>query len=140
MAGGSLLLFEYPKPMVRLGCEKCGRAGQDRKEKTLNKGAVFGYRIWVGREPNAPAMGRCTTIVRLGMSISYRVSALASTDELCWSRIKKRPWPKGCYNAMRRHKGTRSVAGELGFEPRFSESESDVLPLNYSPMGLRGDG
>ena len=25
------------------------------------------------------------------------------------------------------------VAGELGFEPRFSESESDVLPLNYSP-------
>ena len=27
------------------------------------------------------------------------------------------------------------VAGELGFEPRFSESESDVLPLNYSPTG-----
>jgi hypothetical protein len=26
------------------------------------------------------------------------------------------------------------LAGELGFEPRFSESESDVLPLNYSPM------
>src|SRR5215475_10782091 len=25
------------------------------------------------------------------------------------------------------------LAGELGFEPRFSESESDVLPLNYSP-------
>ena len=25
------------------------------------------------------------------------------------------------------------MAGELGFEPRFSESESDVLPLNYSP-------
>jgi hypothetical protein len=26
-----------------------------------------------------------------------------------------------------------ALAGELGFEPRFSESESDVLPLNYSP-------
>ncbi len=26
------------------------------------------------------------------------------------------------------------MAGELGFEPRFSESESDVLPLNYSPI------
>ena len=26
------------------------------------------------------------------------------------------------------------LAGELGFEPRFSESESDVLPLNYSPI------
>ncbi len=28
------------------------------------------------------------------------------------------------------------MAGELGFEPRFSESESDVLPLNYSPKAL----
>ena len=28
-----------------------------------------------------------------------------------------------------------TLAGELGFEPRFSESESDVLPLNYSPIG-----
>ena len=27
-----------------------------------------------------------------------------------------------------------ALAGELGFEPRFSESESDVLPLNYSPL------
>jgi hypothetical protein len=26
------------------------------------------------------------------------------------------------------------VAGGLGFEPRFSESESDVLPLNYPPI------
>jgi hypothetical protein len=30
------------------------------------------------------------------------------------------------------------MAGELGFEPRFSESESDVLPLNYSPTALGG--
>ena len=29
------------------------------------------------------------------------------------------------------------LAGELGFEPRFSESESDVLPLNYSPVQSR---
>src|SRR5215510_5660139 len=27
------------------------------------------------------------------------------------------------------------LAGGLGFEPRFSESESDVLPLNYPPPG-----
>ena len=26
------------------------------------------------------------------------------------------------------------LAGELGFEPRLTESESAVLPLNYSPM------
>ena len=28
----------------------------------------------------------------------------------------------------------RQVAGELGFEPRLTESESAVLPLNYSPI------
>ena len=27
-----------------------------------------------------------------------------------------------------------ALAGELGFEPRLTESESAVLPLNYSPM------
>lgn len=27
------------------------------------------------------------------------------------------------------------LAGELGFEPRLAESESAVLPLNYSPVG-----
>jgi hypothetical protein len=26
------------------------------------------------------------------------------------------------------------MAGELGFEPRLTESESAVLPLNYSPI------
>ena len=26
------------------------------------------------------------------------------------------------------------MAGELGFEPRLTESESAVLPLNYSPV------
>ena len=29
------------------------------------------------------------------------------------------------------------VAGELGFEPRLTESESAVLPLNYSPIPSR---
>ena len=28
------------------------------------------------------------------------------------------------------------MAGELGFEPRLTESESAVLPLNYSPKAL----
>ena len=30
------------------------------------------------------------------------------------------------------------VAGELGFEPRLTESESAVLPLNYSPIRTPG--
>jgi hypothetical protein len=30
----------------------------------------------------------------------------------------------------------KTVAGELGFEPRLTESESAVLPLNYSPKPL----
>ena len=30
--------------------------------------------------------------------------------------------------------GAISMAGELGFEPRLTESESAVLPLNYSPI------
>ena len=38
---------------------------------------------------------------------------------------------------VQQQKGGKSerdqLAGELGFEPKFSESESDVLPLNYSP-------
>ena len=37
----------------------------------------------------------------------------------------------------RRESPAKSMAGELGFEPKFSESESDVLPLNYSPIARR---
>ena len=33
--------------------------------------------------------------------------------------------------------GRRRLAGELGFEPRLTESESAVLPLNYSPIPSR---
>jgi hypothetical protein len=42
MAGGPLELHEYPRPMVRLACEKCGRAGQYRKENLI---ARFGADI-----------------------------------------------------------------------------------------------
>ena len=35
MAGGSLELYEYPKPMERFACEKCGWAGQYRKENLI---------------------------------------------------------------------------------------------------------
>jgi hypothetical protein len=34
---------------------------------------------------------------------------------------------------MSRNVADKSMAGELGFEPRLTESESAVLPLNYSP-------
>src|SRR6516164_1765499 len=34
----------------------------------------------------------------------------------------------------------RQLAGELGFEPRLTESESAVLPLNYSPSMIRKSG
>jgi hypothetical protein len=36
--------------------------------------------------------------------------------------------------AQKRKIPDQSMAGELGFEPRLTESESAVLPLNYSPM------
>ena len=32
------------------------------------------------------------------------------------------------------------MAGELGFEPRLTESESAVLPLNYSPLRAEEPG
>lgn len=32
-----------------------------------------------------------------------------------------------------------SLAGEPGFEPRLTESESAVLPLNYSPAAPAGE-
>jgi len=36
---GSLQLFEYPGEMVRLSCTKCGRAGQYRKQRLIERGA-----------------------------------------------------------------------------------------------------
>jgi hypothetical protein len=32
---GSLTLLEHPGDMVRLSCEKCGRAGKYRKENLI---------------------------------------------------------------------------------------------------------
>jgi hypothetical protein len=32
---GSLHLYEYPTPIVRLSCEKCGRAGQYPKRDLI---------------------------------------------------------------------------------------------------------
>jgi len=37
MAAGSLLLREYPTDLVRLSCEKCGRSGQYRKQKLIER-------------------------------------------------------------------------------------------------------
>lgn len=34
---GSLTLSEYPGDLVRLTCEKCGRAGQYRKAKLIEQ-------------------------------------------------------------------------------------------------------
>ena len=34
---GSLQLSEYPGDMVRLSCEKCGRSGQYRKQKLIER-------------------------------------------------------------------------------------------------------
>ena len=36
-----------------------------------------------------------------------------------------------------RRNGKYEMAGELGFEPRLTESESAVLPLNYPPITLK---
>jgi len=34
---GSLQLYEYPSDIVRLSCPKCGRAGQYRKQKLIER-------------------------------------------------------------------------------------------------------
>src|ERR1039458_4037188 len=39
---------------------------------------------------------------------------------------------------QRNKKSWLKLAGGPGFEPRFSESESDVLPLNYPPTKSLG--
>ena len=36
MTGGSLQLREYPDPIVRLSCEKCGRVGRKAGSKVKN--------------------------------------------------------------------------------------------------------
>ena len=34
---GSFQLYEYPANRVRLSCEKCGRSGQYRKQKSIER-------------------------------------------------------------------------------------------------------
>ena len=37
MVGGALQLRDYPSDIVRLFCEKCGRSGQYRKQKLIER-------------------------------------------------------------------------------------------------------
>src|SRR5215467_4375103 len=37
MANGLLQLRDYPTDLVRLSCEKCGRSGQYRKQKLIER-------------------------------------------------------------------------------------------------------
>jgi len=37
MVGGALQLRDYPSDIVRLSCEKCGRSGQYRKQKLIDR-------------------------------------------------------------------------------------------------------
>jgi len=37
MVGGALQLRDYPSDVVRLSCEKCGRSGQYRKQKLIER-------------------------------------------------------------------------------------------------------
>jgi hypothetical protein len=60
-----------------------------------------------------------------------------SVSEHRWIATAEKPLVLRCYLNRRERMRTSAndgMAGEPGFEPRFSESESDVLPLNYSPL------
>ena len=57
MANGSLQLSEYPKPMVRLSCEKCERAGQYRKSTLIDR---------FGADARLPDLREETQCERLG--------------------------------------------------------------------------
>ena len=58
-------------------------------------------------------------------------SGSSKGEQICQlrSQLVNRVWSK------RRKRRALSVAGGLGFEPRLTESESAVLPLNYPPIG-----
>src|SRR5262245_8093802 len=68
--------------------------------------------------PRSSACRKCDQEARKGNENS-RLSARLLCDVL----VKKG-----------KHRG-KSMAGGLGFEPRLTESESAVLPLNYPPIG-----
>jgi hypothetical protein len=43
------------------------------------------------------------------------------------------PHDEEAQRAVSNHEASGGLAGELGFEPRQTESESVVLPLHHSP-------
>src|SRR5262249_938105 len=58
----SLQLRDYPGDIVRMPCEKCGRASQYRKQNLIQRcGAIFGYRICGSKSHSASAKDKCTT-------------------------------------------------------------------------------
>ena len=69
MSGGSLQLHEYPTELVRLSCEKCGRAGQYQKRNLVERyGPIFGCLVRItsswpssssGTKPLPPHVGHC---------------------------------------------------------------------------------
>src|SRR5215467_8908309 len=59
---GSLQLFEYPGDIVRLSREKCGRKGQYRKQKLIERTEpIFGYLICARKSRSATGVDKCTT-------------------------------------------------------------------------------
>jgi hypothetical protein len=71
---GSLQLSEYPGEMVRLSCEKCGRSGQYRKQKLIERyGAdMRGCRICARKLRAVTAWAGCTMLVWLNIRIWCR--------------------------------------------------------------------
>jgi len=61
MAGGSFELREYPGEIVRLSCQKCGRAGQYRKQNLIER---FGADIRLPDKPNHLSKGPLQFISR----------------------------------------------------------------------------
>jgi len=62
MANGSFHLREYPPPMVRLSCEKCGRAGRRRFEAA----AISGTASLGGSPGDRRALDMCPPLRPLG--------------------------------------------------------------------------
>jgi hypothetical protein len=59
---GSLQLSEYPGDMVRLSCEKCGRSGQYRKQKLIERyGADMRLPICGRKLHSAGVRAKCMT-------------------------------------------------------------------------------
>jgi len=55
---GSLQLSEYPGDMVRLSCEKCGRSGQYRKQKLIERYGALSKEVAAMVKTATPRYGR----------------------------------------------------------------------------------